>query len=602
MQPLIFAVIAGTVLLIAISWEYFRVLRRHRLAERAAADAEARHATILRSLADSVIIIDQRGVIKSFSPAAEKTFGYRAEDVLGQNVSMLMPSPDREQHDTYLREYIESGWTSSSREHQLLTGDAQVVRPQRETIALRKDGSRFPVRLLVSEVDDGRERFFIGLLSDVTEQRRAAEELQEAKEKAEQANAIIEAQRRRMQEELDVGRQIQTSMVPTRFPSLAGGNLWGTLRPAREVGGDLYDFFMPVDDILWLCIGDVSGKGVPAALLMAVTKTLIKSFALSETSPASVFARVNKELSTDNASSMFVSAFIARLDLPTGRLVYTNAGHNPPLVRRSDGRVERLATRHGPVLGAIEAISFGESEAQLFAGDSLVMYTDGVSEALDRDDNLYGECRLHAVLNGAVGVSAKELVSAVVADVDSFAKGAEQADDITLLAFQYGNGLTDSSPQRLQVRNDLGDLAAELDKVAPMVAACGGDEAAQTRFTLAFDELLSNIIKYAFPSNGTHVVECEIRRDGDAILASISDDGTAFDPASARAPDTSLPLDARPLGGLGIHLVRRMFDEVRYERRDGRNLLTLRQRQPGNEGADGEPASSREKTTPRSQR
>ncbi|HEU4879134.1 MAG TPA: SpoIIE family protein phosphatase [Gemmatimonadaceae bacterium] len=583
MRPLIFAVIAADAMLLAgVSWAYVRVLRRHRLAERAAAETEARHTTIIRSLADSVIIIDQRGLIKSFSPAAEKTFGYRAEEVLGQNVSILMPSPDSEQHDRYLREYIESGWTSSAREHQMLTGEAQVVRPQRETIALRKDGSRFPVRLLVSEVDDGNERFFIGLLSDVTEQRRAAAELQEAKEKAEQANAIIEAQKRRMQEELDVGRQIQMSMVPTRFPSLADADLWGTLRPAREVGGDLYDFFMPSDDVLWLCIGDVSGKGVPAALLMAVTKTLIKSFASTETSPARVFARVNKELSTGNESSMFVTAFIARLDLPTGRLIYTNAGHNPPLVRRSDGQVERLATRHGPVLGAVEGISFGESEAQLFAGDSLLMYTDGVSEALDRDDHMYGECRLQAVLTRAMTLSAKELASAVVADVDHFSKGAEQADDITVLAFQFGSALAEMSPRPLLVRNDLDDLAVALGKVGPMVAACGGDEAAQTRFTLAFEEVLSNIIKYAFPSNGAHAVQCDITRDGDAILASISDDGIAFDPASVREPDTALPLEARPLGGLGVHLVREMFDDVKYERCGGRNLLTLRQRQARN--------------------
>jgi sigma-B regulation protein RsbU (phosphoserine phosphatase) len=242
-------------------------------------------------------------------------------------------------------------------------------------------------------------------------------------------------------------------------------------------------------------------------------------------------------------------------------------------------------------LGAVEGISFGESETRLFAGDSLLMYTDGVSEALDRDDHLYGESRLQAVLDCAVAVSAKELASAIVADVDRFANGAEQADDITLLALQYGDALTPTSPHRLLVRNDLDDLAAALGKVGPMVAACGGDEAAQTRFTLAFEELLSNIIKYAFPSDGTHTVQCDITRDGDAILASISDDGIAFDPASVREPDTSLPLEARPLGGLGIHLVRRLFDEVRYERRDGRNLLTLRQRQPRNAMADREGTS-----------
>jgi len=380
-----------------------------------------------------------------------------------------------------------------------------------------------------------------------------------------------------MQDELDVGRHIQLSMVPGRFPLLAGADLWGTLRPAREVGGDFYDFFMPSENELWLCIGDVSGKGVPAALLMAVTKTLIKSFATQNRAPGDVLTRVNEELSRDNDNAMFVTAFIARLDLASGELRYTNAGHNPPLVRRAGGAVERYATRHGAVLGAAEGVTYGESSAVLSPGDTLLLYTDGVSEAMDTSERLFTEARLQEVVREAPAGSAREMAAAVVAALDIFADGAEQADDITLLSLRYGHRPMSIAPSRhtLHVRNDLTEVAAALERVEGLVAQCGGDRGVQNRFALAFDELLSNIVKYGYPDDGAHVIECEIGREGDAIVAVIMDDGVPFNPLNEPEPDISLPLETREMGGLGIHLVRRMFDEVRYQHRAGRNVLTL---------------------------
>ena len=672
---------------------------------RAAADTEARYRTIIQSLADSIIVIDEGGRIQSFSPSAEKTFGYRAEEVTGRNVSILMPPPDREQHDGYLRKYVQTGWASGAQERSLLTGSAQIVRPERETVAVRKDGTRFPVRLLVSEVDTGRERFFVGLLSDlserkrleqevadraafqeallhsipypmfvidaaghflscnaphtqafgmtsaalrgrtirdlpylaaadreqlfqdtqevirdggryrreltltdpagashvaifsadgfrtsaggpggligllvdITEEKRTAAALMIAKENAERAHAIIESQKRRMQDELDVGRHIQMSMVPGRFPVLDGADLWGTLRPAREVGGDFYDFFQPSPEELWLCIGDVSGKGVPAALLMAVTKTLIKSFTAQERAPADVLGRVNEEMSRDNENAMFVTAFLARLDLASGELRYANAGHNPPLVRRADGIVERYATRHGVALGAAEGVRYGESSAVLLPGDTLLLYTDGVSEALDTDGGFFTETRLQDVVRASPAESARTLATAVVAAVDIFTDGAEQADDITLLSLRYGPRPSSTAPSRhtLRVRNDLAEVAAAVEQVAELVTRCGGDPGIQSRFALAFDELLSNIVKYGFPADGPHLIECEISRADGAIVAIISDDGVPFNPLNQPQPEISLPLEVREMGGLGIHLVRHMFDDVQYQRQGGRNVLTL---------------------------
>jgi PAS domain S-box-containing protein len=686
-----------------LQWLFDRTAQRE--SQQVATIAQARHESILQGLADSIVIINERGLILSFSPAAEKVFGYQADEIVGRNISLLMPPPDCDRHDEYLREYVEAGWASSARERMVLTGNAQIVRPERETVALRKDGTRFPIRLVVSEVDTGEERFFVGLLSDLTErkmlekevadraafqeallesipypmfvvdasgclvscndphtqtfgtastallgrtirelpylaedtraqlheraqevirdgsqysqeltvthadgsshvaifsadgfrtsaglpggligllvditdQKRTAAELKIAKEKAEHAHAIIEVQRRRMQNELDVGRHIQMSMVPGQFPELATANVWGMLRPAREVGGDFYDFFMPTEHEIWLCIGDVSGKGVPAALLMAVTKTLIKSFATQGRTPGEVATQVNEELSRDNDTSMFVTAFIAKLDLRSGELCYTNAGHNPPFVRRATGDVERYAARHGVVLGAAEDQRYGESLALLSPGDTLLLYTDGVTEAMDTTEQLFGDLQLQDVMRQAPFGSAQELAAAVVASVDRFADGAEQADDITLLSLRYGPRATTSSPDRhtLQVRNDLTEITAALRQVEGLVARCGGDRETQSRFASAFDELLSNIVKYGYPDGGAHLIDCEIRREGNAIRAVISDDGTPFDPTDAPEPDTALPLEERALGGLGIHLVRQMFDGVRYQRQSGRNVLTL---------------------------
>jgi len=542
------------------------------------------YRSVFQSLADALVVIDDHGIIRSFSPSAERTFGYRMSEVVGQNVSILMPPPDRDQHEEYLREYVESGWASGRKETLLLTGDAHIIRPERETVAVRRDGTLFPARLIVSEVESDGKRLFVGLISDVSERKRLESEL-EAQVKSQavlleqlrQAYAVIEGQRQRMQYELDVGREIQLSMVPHRFPRMDRADLWAALRPAREVGGDFYDFFTTQTGLLWMCVGDVSGKGVPAALLMAVTKTLVNSSAARGSTPGVVLTQVNAELSRDNESSMFVTAFVASLDPQSGTIRYANAGHNPPLVRRASSRTERLDGRHGPVLGALDGASYAESIAQLDPGDVLLLFTDGVTEALDPEGQLFTEARLRDTLSNDGVASAEEAARAVVAAVDSFAGGAEQADDITVLALRFiGDG--PSTPEtgfRLRVLSRFESLAPVAADVEGLVGRCGGSVVTQQRFALAFDELLSNIIKYAYSGEDGRVIECEVARRDGAIEAVIADDGVPFNPLELSEPDTTLSLEVRETGGLGVLLVRRMFDDVRYERRESRNITTI---------------------------
>ena len=255
--------------------------------------------------------------------------------------------------------------------------------------------------------------------------------------------SLVTAARDRMKHELSVGREIQMSMIPLIFPAFPERDefsIFATLEPAREVGGDFYDFFFINDDQICICIGDVSGKGVPSALFMAVAKTLIKSRAADDLSTASILTRVNDELSADNKECMFVTLFIAIIDVKTGVAVYTNAGHNAPYLRRRDGSLRRLDALHGPVAGAVDGIVYGEDTIRLEQSDMLFLYTDGVTEAMDGEGAWFSEERLVNLLQTTELDHAEMAVNAIVSAVKKFEDGAEQTDDVTILLFRFGDG------------------------------------------------------------------------------------------------------------------------------------------------------------------
>jgi sigma-B regulation protein RsbU (phosphoserine phosphatase) len=261
--------------------------------------------------------------------------------------------------------------------------------------------------------------------------KRSMDELQAAYQ-------IIKGHKERMEEELNVGHDIQMSMLPLEFPAFPDRSefaLDALLEPAREVGGDFYDFFFIDEDRLCIVVGDVSGKGVPAALFMAVTKTMIKTRAIDDSSPASIVTRVNDELSADNPASMFVTLFIAIADVRSGEFRYANAGHNPPYLLRTDGKLECLDQRHGPIVGAVEGMTFAEDRGRLGKNDTLLIFTDGVTEAMDPSENIYSEARLEAFIKGQ-NVEPEHLTKSILGDVERHADGADQADDITILAFR----------------------------------------------------------------------------------------------------------------------------------------------------------------------
>ncbi|MEH6591807.1 MAG: SpoIIE family protein phosphatase [Halioglobus sp.] len=261
--------------------------------------------------------------------------------------------------------------------------------------------------------------------------------LKQSMDDLQQLSQALAAAKERMEVELNVGRDIQKSMLPEVAPNRREITLSARMDAAREVGGDFYDYFMLNEDELCFCVADVSGKGVGAALFMAMTKLLIKSRAVDDQQPSEIMTRVNSDLAKDNPECMFVTVFLAKINLLDGTVTYTNAGHNPPLIRRASGVVEEVLDQHGPVAAIEENKNYGQSTLTLHPDDVLLVFTDGVTEALDVQENLYSDQRLLEALQSVEEASASIVLQSVSDSVDEFSRGAEQADDITMIALQY---------------------------------------------------------------------------------------------------------------------------------------------------------------------
>jgi sigma-B regulation protein RsbU (phosphoserine phosphatase) len=394
------------------------------------------------------------------------------------------------------------------------------------------------------------------------------------------AYAVIKKQKDRMQEELNVGRDIQISMLPVEFPPFPDRkefDLHALLKPAREVGGDFYDYFFVSDDEICLVVGDVSGKGVPAALFMAVTKTMLKTSAKDDPSPASILTRVNDELSADNPASMFVTIFLALVNVRTGKFRYCNAGHNPPYLLHKSLAFTCLNERHGPIIGAMPGIAYKEGKGELAKHDTLYIFTDGVTEAMDSDGNLFSENRLEEFFSGFVGATEKDIADASLQEVENYALGAEQADDITILAFRYSRpkGDIEEYVLELSVAPDLSDIQKVNDSVESFCGEAGLPPGISQKLSIIFDELLNNTISYGLKDDAEHEIQIHIEYADGQVVVKVSDDGIPFNPFDQISPDTTLSVEEREIGGLGVLLVKELTDSQSYQRLSNMNIVTF---------------------------
>ena len=375
----------------------------------------------------------------------------------------------------------------------------------------------------------------------------------------------------RFDKDLEIAKQIQHSALPSVFPPYPNRkdfSIFASMDAAKEVGGDFYDFYLVDENHLAFVVADVSGKGIPGAMFMMTSKTLIKSFAESGLPVHEVLTNVNTQLCVNNEAGMFVTAWMGILDLKTGLIKFANAGHNPPLVKHKNGTYEYLKGKVNFVLAGMDMVKYKEQELQLQPGDKIYLYTDGVTEAHNSQNELFGEERLLESLNSTKGMSVEEICKKVKEDVDAFVADGEQFDDITMLCVRLNEinsavGIT-VEPSMETVPQVADFMEAEMEKleVSPKISM---------KLMIAIDEIYSNIVRYSGATEATVSIE----KANNTLKLYFKDNGKPYNPLDAKDPDITASAEDRNIGGLGVFMVKKMLDNVEYKYVDNFNILTL---------------------------
>ena len=380
----------------------------------------------------------------------------------------------------------------------------------------------------------------------------------------------------RIDKELEYAKQIQLSALPTNFPKGDDYSIYAQMIAAKEVGGDFYDFYKLSDTTVAFLAADVSGKGIPAAMFMMTAKTIIKDLAESGMAVNDIFTKANEKLCENNESGMFVTAWMGILDLTTGQVKFANAGHNPPLLKRANGSFEYLKTRAGFVLAGMEGIRYRIGELTLYPGDRLFLYTDGIPEATNTENKLYGEDRLLDYMNQNATVEATTLLPALKANIDEFVGEAPQFDDITMLMFDYkpkegGAYMTNQTfPAKTEALPDV------LGFVEETLEGYGCPMKIQMAVCVAIEEAFVNVAHYAYgDGEGDMSLGIGFDKESRAITFCMTDKGIPFDPLQKPDPDITLPAEEREIGGLGIFITKQTMDSVTYAYENGENILTM---------------------------
>ncbi len=383
----------------------------------------------------------------------------------------------------------------------------------------------------------------------------------------------IQIKEQHIEDELAIASTIQQALLPSGKlnPSIHSIDIKGLQIPAKFVGGDLYDYYVR-DNKLLFCVGDVSGKGVPAALLMTISHSLFRTVSAREDHPEQIMETLNSSISDNNPDIMFITMFLGVMDLSTGTIRYCNAGHNPPIVIRN-GQAELLSTEPSLLLGVEMNARYTANELTLSPGDTLFLYTDGLTEAENIRKELFGERRALETAATSGALTASEQMERMHQAVHTFVDGAEQSDDLTMLVIRFmGNDNT------LCMSNDI----EELNKLEPFLNGIFErehlDMSMLPQIDLALEEAVTNIIMYAYPEGEKGTAELNVEVADGQISATLIDSGTPFNPLQQQEANLDVSLEERKIGGLGIHLIKEIMDEVDYAYEEGRNLLRMKKR------------------------
>lgn len=378
----------------------------------------------------------------------------------------------------------------------------------------------------------------------------------------------------RIKTELNLANAIQKNVLPSVFPPFPNHkefDIYASMIPAKEVGGDFYDMFLIDENHLAICVGDVSGKGVPASLFMMISKILIKNVSSIDKEVDIAFNRINNMLCDGNKLELFVTCWLGVLDLKNGKLEFANAGHNPPLLySNKTGTFEYLRSKPNMVLAGMENILYRKNEIQIEPGARLFLYTDGAIEATNDKNDLYGEEKLKKYLNNNLHLSVKDTINGVKEDIDKFVGNAEQFDDITMLELIYNGNYTQK-----EFVADKNVLPNVFEFVNKELKKNNCDEKSIMQINLAVEEIFINIAKYAY--NGK-VGKCSLTmqfRNNDEVIIFFEDNGIPFNPLEKGDPDVTLSAKERNIGGLGIYITKQIMDNATYSYEDSKNILTI---------------------------
>ncbi len=377
--------------------------------------------------------------------------------------------------------------------------------------------------------------------------------------------------------ELGIATNIQKHMLPSIFPPYPDRkefDIYALMNPAKEVGGDFYDFFLIDDTHLCLVMADVSDKGVPAALFMMASKIMVQNYAMMGYSPKQVLTHVNRQICQNNQDEMFVTIWIGILDLKTGILTASNGGHEKPIIKKPNGDFEILNDKHNLVVGFMKEAKYSEYEVKLESGSKLFIYTDGIPECRNKTGQ-FGMNRALEQLNKYKHKSPEFICKNMLDDVVDYMGSYDQFDDITMLCLEYRG--YDTKMVRITIPATKDKLSLAIDPIVSFLTNLGVDHKIVYKIELSLEELLVNIASYAYaPKSGNVDIEYQLLLNPRAILIKISDEGKAFNPLQSADPDVTLSSEERDIGGLGIYIVKNTMDEISYQRIDNKNVLTIK--------------------------
>jgi sigma-B regulation protein RsbU (phosphoserine phosphatase) len=380
--------------------------------------------------------------------------------------------------------------------------------------------------------------------------------------------------------DLAIAGEVQKFILPAEHADFSGCHFRAQMIPTRDIGGDFYDYFTIDPDRVGFVIGDVSGKGIPAAVFMAITRSLIKMIALETDSTSLCLQQVNRALSQENPSLMFATVVYAILNIRNHELEICNAGHNLPYLLKSDSPPQMIPGSGNMALGFDQEAAYQGTKIQLKHGDKLVLYTDGVTEASDIQHHMYGQKRMERLLQQKSTATSDDLIAGLLADLSKFTGHADQADDITLLCLAVDEARSDhadvhSEAFAFSMQNRIEQLADLQTKIAQFCKTYAITFRDQNAIELALEEIFINIINHAFSDSDEHTIEFTIIKSGQTVHITVMDDGIPFDPSDVKEPIRSQTLAEMTPGGWGLTIVKKYMHDIKYTRQNIYNVLII---------------------------